>query len=190
MEEYKSIKEVSEMLKITVQALYNRLNNLDVKFKEKHTKQINKKLMLDSVAIEKLDTSNILSKSKEENDFKETLNDEKSSLMDNYINDLKAQIEDLKETKESLLKSTQNLEILLKLEKDNTLKLVEKIRPEDEMQKIDELKNELDATKSNNKDLTNQVSDLMQKLKELEQTKIDAPAELTKKTLIQRIFNL
>lgn len=188
MSSYISIKELAEQQQTSVQALYKKLNKIDKEFKDKHIKKIDGKQMLDDELVERLTSNNTSSEPKEKVDYKEL-----------YIEKLKSENKTLQQDKENLTKLlAMEKEIVLRLttKDDDIVEVVEneinqQLKAKDT--EISELKNTIKDTqeiKSNNEDLINQVSELMKKLKELEQTKIDAPIEITKKTLIQRIFNL
>lgn len=98
MEQFKSVKEVAELMNISVQAVYKRLNNLDTKFKDSNTKRINNKLMLSENLINELMSLNqeveTVVKEVESTD-NNVINDKFKELNDNYIAELKRQINKL-----------------------------------------------------------------------------------------------
>lgn len=99
---YVSIKELSDEIGITVQAIYKRLNNMNSKFKKEHIKYINNKQMLDETIVKEIKSINIDSENIIEiENIKDNTNYEKL-----YIESLKSQIENLEKDKEFWVNKT------------------------------------------------------------------------------------
>lgn len=127
MAEYKSIKEISEQLELSVQAVYHRLKSVDEEFKKLHTIRKNNKLLLDDELVQRLILNDDLNKdfkqeqqSQAESDFKKdnsfndnVLNNEYLAQLKNQIDKLEQQIEDLKQDKLDLKKDKEVLTALI-----------------------------------------------------------------------------